>query len=255
MAIKIALANQKGGVGKTTSTIELGAYFKQKNYSVVVVDLEQQYDTTKYCGGNPTQPGIYEVLKGEIKVSDAIQHLEEFDLLSASPKLSKADEEFTGATDVLKLKKALLPLEEEYDFIIIDTNPGRNKLLNMAYVASDYVVIPTDADDGSVDGIKSVFADLEEFRSVGWSDSRVLGVIFTRTENTGMHKYQEDRIREILDEKQPDAFLMKVRKGIAATECKTEGTSMQMGKKFSNPAIDYRKVGEKALELILKNAE
>ena len=67
-----------------------------------------------------------------------------------------------------------------------------------------------------------------------------------------MHRYQEEQIQEILNEKAPDAFLMKVRKGIAATECKSEGTSMQVGKPTSNPASDYRKIANKILDLLTK---
>lgn len=251
-AVRIALANQKGGVGKTTSSIELAACFSQKKYKVLVVDLEQQMDTTKYSGGNYHLPGIYEALSGTISPKDAIQKLPEFDILSASPKLSKADDEFSKPTDVLKLKKVLNSVDDDYDFIFIDTNPGRNRLLNMAYIASDYLIIPTDVDDGSVDGIRSVFADLEEYKEAEWSNAEVLGVIFTRVENTGMHRYQEEQIQEILNEKAPDAFLMKVRKGIAATECKSEGTSMQVGKPTSNPASDYRKIANKILDLLTK---
>lgn len=252
MAIRIALANQKGGVGKTTSSIELAACFSKKNYNVLVVDLEQQMDTTKYSGGNHFIPGVYETLTGVISAKEAIQKLPEYDLLAASPKLSKADDEFSKPTDVLKLKKVLDTIDDDYDFIFIDTNPGRNRLLNMAYIASDYIIIPTDVDDGSVDGIRSIFADLQEYKDAEWSNAEVMGVIFTRVENTGMHRYQEEQIQSILDEKAPDAFLMKVRKGIAATECKSEGTSMQVGKPTSKPASDYRKISDVMMRLLSK---
>lgn len=250
MAIRIALANQKGGVGKTTSSIELAACFSKEDYRVLVVDLEQQMDTTKYSGGNYFLPGIYEALKGDVPANEAVQKLDEYDLLSASPALSKADDVFSKPTDVLRLKKVLNEIDDDYDFIFIDTNPGRNRLLNMAYIAADYIIIPTDADDGSVDGIRSVFADLTEYKDAEWSNAEVLGVIFTRVENTGMHRYQEEQIQSVLDEYAPSAFLMKVRKGIAATECKTEGTSMQRGKPNSKPASDYRQIADKILNTV-----
>lgn len=250
MAIKIALANQKGGVSKTTSTIEIAASLKNRNYSVLVVDLEQQADTTKYSGGDVRRKGVYEVLKETALIKEVIQKSDEFDILSASSELSKADDEFTKPTDVLKLRKALKDVNDDYDFIIIDTNPGRNRLLNMAYIAADYIIIPTDADDGSVAGIEAVFNDLQEYKDAEWSDAEVMGVIYAKYENTGMHRYQEGVIRELLDEKQKDAFLMKVRKGIAATECKTERTSMQAGKKYSNPAMDYRRIADAIIDRV-----
>ena len=248
MSVIIALANQKGGVGKTTSTIELAACFTNRGYKTLVVDLEQQMDTTKYCGGDPFKSGCYKVLKEEMDIKDAIQETDEFDLLPATPELSKADDEFTKPTDVLKLKKALQGIEDDYDFVVIDTNPGRNRLLNMAYIASDYVIIPTDADDGSVSGIISIFDDLKEYKDAGWTDSDVMGIILTRYENTSMHRYQEEVIRELIEVKEPDAFFMTVRKAIAASECKTERTSLQKGKRNSKPAIDYRNIADEIID-------
>lgn len=256
MSVKIALANQKGGVGKTTSTIELAACFKDMGYNVLIVDLEQQCDTTKVCGGNPFEPGIYEVLKGRVKILDAIQKTDEVDLLAASEALSNADVDFNDPLDVLLLKKVLQAVEDIYDFVIIDSNPGRNKLLNMLYIACDYILIPTDADDNSVAGIKRVFSDLNEYKEANWTNAEILGIIYGRYENTGMHKYTEEYIKEILAEYNSNAFIMKVRKCIAATECKTERTSMQRGKRYSNAAVDYRAIAKTILnDYILKEAE
>lgn len=259
MSVKIALANQKGGVGKTTSTIELAACFKNMGYSVLVVDLEQQCDTTKICGGNPFLPGIYEVLKGKAKIKEVIQKTPDFDLLSASEALSNADLEFKEALDVLLLKKVLEEkqdgesIDDIYDFVIIDSNPGRNKLLNMIYIASDYILIPTDADEGSIAGIKRLFEDLKGYHDAKWSNAEIIGIIFGRYENTGMHKYAEEYIRQILESYNSRAFLMRVRKCIAATECKTERTSMQQGKRYSNAAVDYRAIARTIMDdFILK---
>ncbi|MCR5420426.1 MAG: ParA family protein [Lachnospiraceae bacterium] len=253
MSVTIALANQKGGVGKTTSTIELAACFTNRGYKTLVVDLEQQMDTTKYSGGDPFKPGSYKVLKEEINIEDAIQQTPEFDILAATPELSKADDEFTKPTDVLKLRKALQSIDDSYDFIVIDTNPGRNRLLNMAYIAADYVIIPTDADDGSVSGIISIFDDLNEYKEAKWTNADVLGIILTRFENTSMHKYQQDVIKELIAVKQPDAFFMTVRKAIAASECKTERTSLQKGKKNSKPAIDYRRIADTIIDRLTED--
>lgn len=255
MAIKLSLANQKGGIGKTTSTIELAACLNNRGYKVLVIDLEQQCDTTKYSGGNRNAEGVYEVLKGRKQAKECIQQVREFDLLGSSSSLSNADDEFSAPLDVLKLKQVLEPVNDDYDFMIIDTNPGRNKLLNMAYIASDYVIIPTDTDDGSIDGIREVFSDVSKYAEAKWTDAEVMGIIFTRYENTSMHRYQEEEIAKILEENGSNAFFMKVRKGIAASESKTEGTSMQAGKHNSNPAIDYRRIADEIIDRITKLIE
>ena len=248
--IVIALANQKGGTGKTTSTIELAACFKNMGYKVLVVDLDQQTNLSRYVGADTRLPGIYNVLKKEVDVLDAIQHLPEFDVLSSSPSLSKADREFSESLDVMLLKDSLKPLNDIYDLVLIDNNPSRNILLNMTYIASDYVIIPADCDEGSIMGIHAILEDLDKYVKAGWSDADFLGIIFTKYEKTGMHKYALENIQELLNSSKSDAFVKIVRKSIAASECKSEGTSMQLGKKNSNPAIDYKTIAEDIINII-----
>jgi len=252
MSVTIAIANQKGGVGKTTTAIELASSLKAAGYNVLAIDLDQQKNLTKYVSGDPYKNGVYEVLKGDIEISEAIQHITEFDLLSSSEKLSKADKEFGEDIDVLILKDKLKKLKDIYDFIIIDNNPARNVLLNMTYIASDYIIIPAEAEEGSFDGIRAVFRDLEKYKSVNWSNADVMGIILNKVEKTGMHEYGEAQIRSILQEQKSNAFIMRVRKSIAANECKTEGTSMQTGKKNSNPAKDYRDIAKEVIKRILE---
>lgn len=251
MSIVIAIANQKGGVGKTTSTIELAASLKAEKYKVLVIDLDQQANLTRYISANQNKKGIYDVLKGDVKINEVIQDTEEFDVVAASEELSKADKEFGESLDVLKLKKAIKNIEDEYDFVLIDNNPARNVLLNMTYVASDYVVIPAEAEEGSVVGIRAVFKDLKKYKEAEWSDADVLGIIFNKYERTGMHEYGEQMIKDALKEEDSDAFIMKVRKSIVASECKSEGTSMQTGKRFSNPAVDYRKIAKEIIHRVV----
>lgn len=251
MAIVISIANQKGGVGKTTSSIELGACFQKKGYKVLLIDLDQQANLSRYTSANVSADGIYNVLKGEADIAEAIQHTNEFDVLSASEELSKADKEFGGYRDALILKKSLRPINDIYDIILIDNNPARNRLLDMTYIASDYIIIPAEAEEGSIYGIRAIFKDLKAFKEDGFSDAEILGVILTKVEKTGMHEYGEEQIKEVLSSEDSDAFVMKVRKSIVANEVKSEGTSMQAGKKLSKPAADYRIIADEILKRIV----
>lgn len=250
MSVKIAIANQKGGIGKTTSSIELSACFKNRGYSVLLVDLEMQCDTTKYSGGNIFKSGSYEAIKGTTSIQEAIQHVNEYDLLASSPALSNSDVEFSNPTDVLKLRKALKEVDDDYDFIIMDTHPSRNRLLNMAYIASDYIIVPVEADDASIDGLKSIFKDLKEYNDAGWSDSEVLGIIYCRYENTVQHRFQKNIIEGVLKDNNSDAFVLPVRKCIQATEAKSEGTSMQKGKKYCTASMDYRYIADTIIDMM-----
>lgn len=251
MAIIISIALQKGGTGKTSTTIELAACMKAKGYKVLAVDLDQQANLSEYTSADSSKPGIYEVLSGTNSLKDVIQHVPEFDVVSSSSKLSKADREFSDALDVLKLKKSLRSVNEDYDFIFVDLNPARNVLLNMAYVASDYIIIPAEAEEGSLQGIKAIFHDLQRYKDDGFSEADILGVILTKYEKTGMHAYMQDKISELLKEYCPNAFLLTVRKSIVANEAKSEQTSMQVGKHNSKPAEDYRTIADEILKIVL----
>lgn len=256
MAITIGMINQKGGCGKTTTSIEFAACFSKMGYKVLLIDMDQQSNATEYSGLDDSLAGTYEVLTGECDFESVVQTSDkntelEFDILPASPQLSSIDKHFaTDARGFLALKKFIREINDIYDFIILDTNPGRNLLMNMAYVASDYIVIPADADEGAVKGIKNVIIDLNNYKEDELSNAEVLGVVITRAEEgTTLHGYEANRIREILDIHYPHAFLMRVRKCIAAGEAHAEHISMQKGKHSSTAAIDYREITNKIMEI------
>ena len=246
----IAVANQKGGVGKTTSAIEIAACLTKREYKVLAIDLDQQANLTRYLGADATDDGIYKVLKREIKIKDAIVHTDEYDIIPSSGALSKASKEFGDAKDILLLRAVLRDIENDYDYVVIDCGPARDVLLNMSYIASDYIIIPAEAEEGSIAGIQAIFDDLQSYHEIGWSNAEVLGIILTKFEKTGMHSYIQTRIAEVLEENKSDAKVWLVRKSIAASEAKSEETSMQVGKKSSKPAIDYRTLTDEIIDLI-----
>ena len=93
-----------------------------------------------------SKPSIYDVLHADASYEDAIQHLEFFDLIPASEKLSRADREFIGKDDGFILADFVDMIRNDYDFIFVDNAPSRNILLTMTYIASDYIIIPTECD-------------------------------------------------------------------------------------------------------------
>lgn len=247
----ISIANQKGGVGKTTTSIELAASLALENKKVLLVDFDQQCNMTKYVGLDSVNPTINDVLHGDCPISDAIKHLELYDVIPASQALSSADRSFTDAADIFLLQDALEIIKEEYDYdyTIVDNSPARNILLNMAYIASDYVIIPTECDSGSLDGILAVNTDLRKFREGrhAFSKAKIMGFILNKFEKTVMHSESYKELEEIRDAIEPDAFIMTVRKSIVVSETKVIQKSLQEADKYSNPAMDYRKIAKEVI--------
>ena len=254
----ISIANQKGGIGKSSSVIEIASVLSiEYNKKVLVIDLDQQRNLSKYIGANIETdqkghnliPSIYDVLTSDAFTTDSIQHLSHFDAISASEQLSKADRTFMDSDDMYLLADIIDGIKELYDYIIIDNGPSRNILLTMSYVASDEIIIPSECDEGSIDGIIAIYSDLKKLRESRnkLSHAIVKGLILTRYEKTSIHSIAlEEDLAEIANRMEQDIgyrpFVLPVRKSIKMSECKGFKQSLQEYDRYGNAAKDYRKI-------------
>ena len=114
MSTVISIANQKGGVGKTTTTIEIANNMAVYEKRVLVIDLDSQTNLSQYVNADQKKPTIYQVLHGQVTVKDAIQTVGRFDLISGSEGLSKADREFIGVDDVYIVADLVELVQEDF---------------------------------------------------------------------------------------------------------------------------------------------
>ena len=130
MSTNIVLTNQKGGVGKTTTTSAIAcSLVERRNTKVLAIDLDPQGNLGFSLGLDiENSSTIYEVLNGEVPLREAIQPTEYCDVITSNILLSRAELEFTGTGRESLLKKALEPVKDFYDYIIIDTPPALNVL-------------------------------------------------------------------------------------------------------------------------------
>ena len=169
MARVYALANQKGGVGKTTTAVSLSAYLASVGKRILLVDIDPQANATSSLGidKNALAHSVYDVLVSARAGSSTtvVTSQRGLDLLPSSPALAGADIELVEMTErEANLKQALKPLRDHYDFILIDTPPSMGLLTVNALVAADGVIIPVQCEYLPLEGLTQLLQTIELVR-------------------------------------------------------------------------------------------
>lgn len=177
----ISISNQKGGVGKTTTTGALAAGLRKKGYTVLAIDLDPQCNLSFSLGAdNENNATIYDVLKGDIKPSYAIQHGPVADVIPATILLSSVELEFTNTGREFLLREVLTSITDLYDYILIDTPPALSILTVNAFTASDYIIVPMLSDIFSLQGIAQLYDTVERVRKYCNPRLQFAGILLTK---------------------------------------------------------------------------
>ena len=177
--------NQKGGVGKTTSTINLGAYLAYYGQRVLLVDIDPQANATSCLGidKNQVKNGIYEVMIGSRNPSKAILHNPrvKLSLLPSSPSLAGAEIELINLEKrELRLREALGQIEERYDYILVDCPPSLSLLtINGLLAAEDGIIIPVQCEYLALEGLGQLMQTIERIRLSLYKELAIRGVLLT----------------------------------------------------------------------------
>lgn len=181
MAKTICVTNQKGGVGKTTTSNALGLGLIEKGYKVLLVDLDPQGNLSFSVGAETEESNtIYDVLAGGVPASEAIQKTKIIDILPSNIVLSGVDLEFTQTGREFLLKEALESIEDQYDYIIIDTPPSLNILTINSFAYAEIIVIPMLADIFSLQGITQLYETIDRVKKYCNPEIKIEGILLTR---------------------------------------------------------------------------
>lgn len=180
MSKKIAIVNQKGGVGKSTTAVILAAGLNMRGFSVLSVDLDAQGNMTDTLQANSNGITVLEVLTQRATTQEAIQHTENCDIIASSQSLAGADAFITDTGKEYRLKEALESVENAYDYIIIDTPPALGILTVNALTACDSVIIPAQADIFSLHGIEQLSETIKPVKKYCNPSLKIEGILLTR---------------------------------------------------------------------------
>lgn len=219
MLRKIVFSNQKGGVGKTTSTREIGIFLSEKNYRVLLIDCDPQANLSKSLV-DVSGFGLYEALTGGDYEPEEVRL--NLSLLSGGVKLASLEKALIGEVDAFTRLKELLEGElfQTYDFILIDSPPSLGVLTGNALTASDFVIIPMNPSLYSMQGTNDLMATVSKVRKNFNPSLQLLGVIINAFDSIPSITRQIHReIREAFGEKVFSSVLsksIKVEEAIAA---------------------------------------
>lgn len=178
----ISFCNQKGGVGKTTTALNVGAFMAAEGYKVLLIDLDPQGSLTASTGTliRPEETTVYEVLKGTADINEAIRNSGAYDLLPADIRLSAGDLELSNVVGREKLlEEALEGLKKKYDFVLIDSAPSLSIITIIGLATSHYVIIPVQAHYLPLNGMAALLDTIEQVKKRINPRLKMLGVVLT----------------------------------------------------------------------------
>lgn len=237
----IAVANQKGGIGKTTTAIALAAGLLIRGKKALLIDTDPQCSASDtYRAEINGAATLYDILCGDESAKEAIQHTTSGDIIPCDPLLADANKKLTGLGDEKRLKKAIKTILSDYDYIIIDTPPGAGILLHNALTAAEHVVIPITADRYGLQGLSQLKSTIEAIQENTNPDLQVGGMLLIRhTERTNLSKVVSGSIPKIADEMGTQFFDTYIRESVVTKEAQTNRTTIYTHAPNSTTAKDY----------------
>ena len=244
----IAFANQKGGVAKTTSTLNLGVALAEQGKKVLAVDLDPQGNLTMSQGWNPDEieRSMFDVLVHKLPVSEIVRQ-SEIDVAVSSIDLAGAELALSSMIGRERaLEKALLPVKEAYDYILIDTPPSLGLLTINALVASNGVIVPVQCEYLSLRGLVQLENTLSMIRENLNPNVEIQGILATMYDKRLLHSREAV---EILKENFGDLVLnTKIRKTVRYAEAPVKGQSVLKYDPSGEAAGMYRDLAKEVLD-------
>lgn len=250
MSHVIAIINQKGGVGKSTSALALGTCLNRRGCKTLLIDLDAQGNLSYAMGIDNTTVSSFDLFT-DLRGHSAIQKTDAGDLIAASPILATADLAITQTGKEYRLQEALAPLVGIYDFIVLDTPPALGILTINALTAATGVIIPAQADIFSLQGIGQLHHSLDAVRKYTNPTLCILGILLTRyIARSVLSRDIAELLEETANQLETRVFTTRIRETVTVRESQARRMGLFAYAGASGAALDYENFTDEVLNLL-----
>ena len=247
----ISIANQKGGVGKTTTAINLSACLSEIGQKVLTIDIDPQGNTTSGLGvdKHAVENNVYALLLGENTIEECIieTEIENQSLISSDVNLAGAEIELIGIDEKeYILKKAISKIKDNYDFIIIDCPPALGMLTVNAMTASDSVLVPIQCEFYALDGLSQLIYTIELIQDSLNPDLYIEGVVFTMYDARTNLSLQV--VENVKDNLKQTIYKTIIPRNVRLAEAPSYGLPINLYDKRSSGTEAYRMLADEVIE-------
>lgn len=238
----IGISNQKGGVGKTTTAVSLAAGLNKKGIKTLLVDTDPQSNSTNtFNAAIENQATLYDLLLDGADVHECIQHTDAGDIIASDPLLNSAEQKFPADTSrFFVLKKALKPILNDYEYIIIDTPPALGVILSNVFTVANEILVPMLADKYSIDGITELIKNInnaQEYTNPELSINGILMVMYN--DRTKLDRNVVLSLGKACEDIGAKLYNTKIRRSQACKESQMNNMTIYDYAPKSTTALDY----------------